>query len=231
VTEARSDTAVSLYGSASAPAGAVRRRYDSPLRRQRAADTRDRIVSAGSDLLHGLPIWRWSALTVRAVAQRAAMHERTVYRHFGSERELRDAVMHRLEQEAGVTLDGLRLEDLPEVTARILAYASSFPLEPRTPRDPTVAEANQRQRAALLAAVAPWAVGRSGDRTIMAAMLDVLWSVVSYERMVTDWDLDPGEAVRGITWVIGLVEDAIRDGRWPGSERQPRSGETARAGR
>ena len=41
-------------------------------------------------------------------------------------------------------------------------------------------------------------------------MLDVLWSVVSYERLVVDWELDPKDAIRGITWVIGLVEDAVR---------------------
>ena len=52
-------------------------------------------------------------------------------------------------------------------------------------------------------------------RTIAAAMLDVLWSVVSYERLVADWELDPKEAIRGVTWVIGLIENAIRNGPPP----------------
>jgi AcrR family transcriptional regulator len=196
----------------------ARRRYDSPVRRQRAAETRDRIVTAGSELLHGFPIWNWGALTVRAVAQRAGLNERTVYRYFPNERALRDAVLVRLEEEAGVNVQGLRLEDLKEVTTRILAFASSFPLAPRTPRDATVAAANQRQRDALVAAVGEWAEGwADGDRAIAAAVLDVLWSVVSYERLVTDWDLAPKDAIRGITWVIGLVQDAIRDGGGPGA--------------
>ena len=93
---------------------------------------------------------------------------------------------------------------------------SAFPLAPRTPRDPTVAAANERQRAALLAAVAPdtedWP---EVDRAIAAAMFDVLWSVVSFERLVMDWELDAADAIAGITWVIGLVEDAIRNGRRP----------------
>ena len=46
-------------------------------------------------------------------------------------------------------------------------------------------------------------------------MLDVLWSVTSYERLVADWNLDPDDAIRGATWVIGLVEDAIRKGTRP----------------
>jgi AcrR family transcriptional regulator len=193
-----------------------RRRYDSPLRRQRAAETRERIVTAGAELLHGYPIWNWRALTARAVAERAAVSERTVYRYFPSERELRDAVLVRLEEESGVDLEDLTLGRLRDVAAQILQYASAFPLAPRAPRDPTVAAANERQRAALLSAVAPdtenWP---EVDRAIAAAMFDVLWSVVSFERLAMDWELDAADAITGITWVIGLVEEAIRHGRRP----------------
>ena len=48
-----------------------------------------------------------------------------------------------------------------------------------------------------------------------AAMFDVLWSVASYERLVVDWEIDHERAVQGIAWVIGLVEQAVRDGRGP----------------
>jgi AcrR family transcriptional regulator len=194
-----------------------RRRYDSPLRRQRAADTRERIIAAGAELLHDFPVWNWHALTVRAVAKRAKVNERTVYRHFENERELRDAVLARHQEEARVALEGLGLGDVRDVTARIWEYVSTFPLEPRTPRDPTLTAAGKRQRDALLAAVAP-ATGEwsEDDRVLAAAVLDVLWSVASYERLVADWRLDPEEAIRGVTWVLGLVEDAIRNGRGPG---------------
>jgi AcrR family transcriptional regulator len=199
-----------------------RRRYDSPLRRQRAAETRERIVAAGAALLHGFPIWNWRALTVRAVADQAGVNERTVYRYFPTERELRDAVMTLLEQEAGVDLEGLRLEGIQEVTARIFEYVSTFPLEPRTARDPTVAAANERQREALLAAVVPLTADWPDvDRAIAAAMFDVLWSVVSYERLVTDWALEREDAIRAITWVIGLLQDAIRRGVRPERVRPP----------
>jgi AcrR family transcriptional regulator len=199
----------------SAPVRA-RRRYDSSLRRLRAAETRERIVAAGSELLHGSPIRDWRALTVRAVAERARVNERTVYRHFANERELRDAVMHRLEQEAGVDLAGLRLEGVAEITARIFKHVSSYPLAPRRQLDPTLSEAGQRQRTALLAAVAArTATWSETDRRVAAAMFDVLWSVASYERLVVDWQLDRKQVVRGITWVIGLVEEAVRKGRRP----------------
>jgi len=200
------------------PPGGRRRRYDSPVRRRRAAETRERIVGAGAELLHGFPVWDWGALTVRAVAERAGVHERTVYRHFAGERELRDAVMARLEEESGVDLEGLALDDLPDFAARVLEFVSSFPLESRAPRDPTLLVAHRRQRDALLAAVAsgPAAAWSDVDRTIAAAALDVLWSVVSYERLVADWGLDPQDAIRGVTWLIGLVVDALGTGRRPG---------------
>ena len=71
---------------------------------------------------------------------------------------------------------------------------------------------------ALLAAVAPSTAEWSPiDRALAASMLDVLWGVVSYERLVVDWELDPKDAIRGIAWVIRLVEDAIGEGRGPGS--------------
>ena len=173
---------------------------------------------AGAELLHGYPVWNWRALTVRAVAERAGVTERTVYRYFANERELRDAVLLRLEQEAGVDLTGMTLDDVRDVTTRILEYSSAFPVAPRTDRDETVAAANARQREALLAAVSARTSEWSEiDRGIAAAMFDVLWSPVSYERMVVDWDVDPKEAIRGITWVIGLVQDAIARGDGPTS--------------
>lgn len=194
------------------PAEPARRRYDSPVRRRRAAETRERIVDAGAAILHDHAIWNWDALTVRAVATRAGVNARTVYRHFAGERELRDAVLARLEAEAGVAPEGLRLDDLREFTEQVLEYVSSFPLEPRTTvGDPTLVAAHGRLRDALLGAVRDanpqWSVR---DRTLAAAVLDVLWNVSSYERLVADWDLDPKDAVAAVTWVIGLVTAAIR---------------------
>src|SRR5215471_9947932 len=96
-----------------------RRRYNSPVRQQRAIETRNRIVAAGSALVHELPSWDWSGLTFRAVAERAGVGERTVYRHFPTERHLHDAVMQRLESEAGVSYEDVNLTNLAETTSRV----------------------------------------------------------------------------------------------------------------
>jgi AcrR family transcriptional regulator len=203
----------------------ARRRYDNTLRRERAGETRERIVAAGAELLRASSIRDWNALTIRAVAERAGVHERTVYRHFANERALRDAVMHRLEQDAGVDLAHMRLEDVADVTARTLQYVSAYRMQPRPPLDPTLDEARHRQHDALVTAVgehtARWS---TEDRRIAAAMLDVLWAVGSYERLLVDWELDRDEAIRGITWVIGLVEETIRENRPPtAARRAPRT--------
>ena len=202
----------------STPAPPVRpgRPYDGTLRRERAAETRERILVAGSELLHRTSVRDWKRLTVRAVAERAGVNERTVYRYFGSERGLRDAVMHRNEEQAGIDLAGMQLEDIATVAAQIFEHVSQYPREPRPPLEPTLADAKDRQREALFGAIAAGTEQWSEeDRTMAAAMFDVLWSVASYERLVVDWGIDHERAVEGISWVIGLVEQAVRDGRGP----------------
>jgi hypothetical protein len=65
--------------------------------------------------------------------------------------------------------------------------------------------------AAVTAKTAAWS---DTERAVAAAVLDVLWSVASYERLVVDWGLDPKDAVSGVTRAIRLVVDAINsDGR------------------
>ena len=198
------------------PPGRPARPYDGTLRRERAAETRERIIVAGSELLHRTSVRDWKKLTVRAVAERAGVNERTVYRYFGTERGLRDAVMRWNEQEAGIELAGMQLEDIARVASQVFEHVSQYPREPRPPLDPTLVDANQRQKEALVAAVASATAGWPGDRQVAAAaMFDVLWSVAAYERLVVDWQIDHKRAIEGISWVIGLVEEAVRDGRGP----------------
>jgi AcrR family transcriptional regulator len=198
-----------------------RRRYDSAIRRERAAQTRERIVTAGAELVRNTSIRDWRGVTIRAVAERAGVNERTVYRHFANERALRDAVMHRLEDEVGIDLSEVCLDDLPEVVTRLFTHVSAFRLETRPPLDPTLVEANRRLHDALNAAVAEHTAGwPAADRKVAAAALDVLWSVGSYERVVRDWQMGRDEAIRTITWMIGLVAQALREGRRPPRARR-----------
>jgi AcrR family transcriptional regulator len=204
------------------------RKYDSPVRRQRADETRQRIIDAGCRVLRHSSIRDWRALTIRGVADQAGVNERTVYRYFGNERGLRDAVMQRLEEQSGIVLEGMRLDDVTDTAARIFAHVSSYPLRPKPALDPTLTDANVRQRRALAGALdQPTARWPEADRAAAAAVLDVLWSVATYERLVSDWDMDCAEATRTVAWAIGLVVDAVERGRRPGGA-SPTSGRPSR---
>jgi AcrR family transcriptional regulator len=196
----------------------ARRPYDSPVRRQRAAETRERIVTAGSELAHEMASWNWRELTVRAVAERAGVGERTVYRHFPTERHLRNAVMDRLNDEAGVDYDAIDLANLGEETARILRSLQRFAAgrSVAEPDDPTFRAVDARRRAALLrAVVAETPTWTSEQQERVAGALDVLWNLPSYERLVDAWGLDGDQATSTVLWVIDLVTAAIRDGNAP----------------
>jgi AcrR family transcriptional regulator len=192
------------------------RPYDSRLRRERAAQTRESIITAGADLVRNLSSWDWRTLTVRAVAVRAGVHERTVYRHFPTEQDLRDAIVHRLEQESGVRVDGIGLGDVDTYVTQLFRFLSTLSTSNDRPQDPSLAAIDQRRKDAILAAVRRGAVDWSdADRRLAAALIDVLWGVPSYRRLVSGWELDPAEATRGVSWLIGLVVAAVRDDRPP----------------
>jgi AcrR family transcriptional regulator len=195
-----------------------RRKYDSPLRRQQRAETRERIVAAGSELVHELPDWDWKSLTFRAVAERAGVSERTVHRYFSSERKLRDAVIERLVEESGVKLDDLHLEDFASTTARVFSYLPTFAVEPAPLKDPTFASMDQRRRDALLQAVVRatphWS---ESEREMVAAALDILWTPSTYERLVATWGFDTDRSIGTITWLVDLIENAVRNDKRPDS--------------
>jgi AcrR family transcriptional regulator len=192
-------------GGAGAP---LTRRYVSPVRRRQADLTRERIVVAGVDLVRGFDSWDWSGLTFRAVAQRAGVGERTVYRHFPNERGLRDAIMARLGEEAGVDYEALSLPEVSEVASRLFRSLGSFAVADVSspPDDPTFVAVDRSRREALLRAVAEakpdWPDGR---RVRLAAALDVLWGVPSYDRLVSAWGMSPDAAVEVLAWAIDTL--------------------------
>jgi AcrR family transcriptional regulator len=191
---------------------APRRSYDSPERRRRAAETRARIINAAAELVHGFASWDWRGLTFRAVAERAGVGERTVYRHFPTERHLHDAVMAQLEHDAGITYEDVDLDNLTAVTGRVFASLQRFSVRHSTveSEEPAFVSADTRRREALARAVAAAAPQWSTrQKRAAAGLLDVLWNLPSYERLAGSWELPDEDATAAIGWLIDKVITAI----------------------
>jgi len=200
---------------------APRRSYDSPVRRQQSAETLERILAAGTELLHGLLAWDLKSLTAGAVSERSGISLRTVQRYFPTDRRLRDAVLQRSVEESGISLQELKVDAFAHVTTRMFRFLSSFSAAPITAAvdDPTLAVMDQDRCDAVLSAVTlatpAWS---EREKKSAAAVLDVLWSVPTYDRMVGAWGLDAEQTIEAITWIIGLANEAIQQGRKPGSD-------------
>jgi len=194
-----------------------RRSYDSPVRRERARETRDRIVASGCALARGFPTWDWRGLTAAAVADHAGVNKTTVYRHFPTERDLHDAIMRRLEDEAGISLDTLDLTNFRETVERSLADLASFAAraEGQEPGTPTL-DADRRRRDALLRVVRPVTADWSDDRRQMvAAVLDVVWGTPSHRRLTEVWGLDADQATSAILWAVDALLRAAAETAGP----------------
>jgi AcrR family transcriptional regulator len=85
-------------GTAHDAQGRQARSYRSPLRAERAAETRHRITTAALELFteHG-----FGGSTVTAIAKRAGVAPQTVYAVFGTKGAILQALLSRLEEDAG----------------------------------------------------------------------------------------------------------------------------------
>lgn len=72
------------------PSPTSRRRYDSPLRAQQAAETKARIIAAATELF---TTRGWAGTGMRDVARQAGVAVETLYSHHPSKRALLDAVV------------------------------------------------------------------------------------------------------------------------------------------
>lgn len=173
-------------------------------------------MAAGSELVHGFEAWDWGQLTYRAVAEQAGVGERTVYRHFPTERQLHEAVMHRLHEEAGVDYEDVTIDNLVEVTTRVLDSMGRYPTAPTGPQpsDQVFAQVDVRRREALARVVAQLDLDEPA-RGEIAALLDVLWNLPAFERLVVGWQLEPERASSALAWLVELVLRAAEAGESP----------------
>lgn len=96
------------------------RRYRSPLRQERAADTRRRIATAALDLFteHG-----FGGTAVTAIAERAGVSAQTVYATFGSKGAVLRAILAQMEENADAALWRERIAAEPDPRGKLTAFA------------------------------------------------------------------------------------------------------------
>lgn len=170
----------------------VKRRYDSPLRREQAAETRRRLAASARALFAERG---YAGTTVEAIANDAGVAQQTFYGTFGSKRavlfELLDevaldadapALAERLAQRANDPREQLAL--IIAFRVRLFAQAADFLDVVRSARgvEPDLAatweEGEQRRRRAQRDVIRAWAEQgalRSGVNRREAA--DVLWAM------------------------------------------------------
>ncbi|MCB1690511.1 MAG: TetR/AcrR family transcriptional regulator [Halioglobus sp.] len=197
-------------------ADSMKRKYHSPLREEQAAKTRERILAAGTELVHSFPSWDWKNLTAKAVSERAGVSERTVHRHFQSERELRDAVLQALVAESGVDLEHLNLGGFADVVVAMFKYLTSFAVAPDITLDPSQTEVDAIRTQALVEAVAEvtpqWP---EHERVLVAAVLDMLWQPATQDRLKLAWGFDNDDFTRAVGWFTTLIQEALARDRRP----------------
>ncbi len=193
-----------------------KRRYHSPLRKRQAAETRERIIAAGTELVHSFPSWDWKNLTAKAVGERAGVSERTVHRHFASERALRDAVLQELVAQSGVDLGKLSLADFDDVVINMFRYMSSFAVAPDITVDPSQSRMDELRKQALVDAVAEATPAWSQrEQAMLAGILDMLWQPATQDRLKLAWGLDTDQFSRVISWFTSLIQDAVASDNKP----------------
>lgn len=195
---------------------AEKRAYNSAVRQQQSNETRELIITSGVTLAHEFPAWDWKNLTFRAVGERAGISERTVYRYFSTEQALKDAVMQRLVKESGINLNALSLAEFTATIKVLFRYMLSFSAKSKEPEDPSFSSVDQERRVALLRSVVEATPGWSeAQQQIVTASLDIFWQPSTFERLLNAWNFNSEQSVETLTWLIDLVETAIKDGRRP----------------
>ena len=222
------------------PDGVKRRRYESPLRRDRARETRAAVLQAGYARFLSVG---YASTTLAAVAADASVSVDTVYKTFGSKRGLLAAVMDVNvggDDEPVAVLDRelpqrMRAEPDQRVQVAMFAAGMAGELERMRPlddvlrsaaaADPEVAaarhEQNDRQRHAAMTTVVGWIRTRGPlrDGLDLDTAADVVWALTSPEmhHMLLDtrgWDRTKYEDWLRITLELSLLPP-VGDGATP----------------
>ena len=161
------------------------------------------------------------------VATRAAVTERTVFRHFATREALIRAVWPRMQARVRSSGFPTRADPLIETPRRLfpefdkeerLVRASAFSAAGREVRR----AANPQRQAAMRAAVRDaWPDIREPELTRLAAVCQLIDSAYAWAVMKEHWDLDGTEAGAAASEAIAVLLGHRRAGPKPKPHRRP----------
>lgn len=194
-----------------------KRAYHSPLRELQARNTRDSILEAAAELIvdEGL-----EGFSMRAVADRASVSERTVYHHFPNRQALLDGFTGWVDQqlrERQLRIDPRDIEDLPARIADIFRAFDDIGAPARAMARLSAADgmrsAEYRQRTEAfrerLAELLEPLPADESERSF--ALIRHIVSSTTWLTLRDEFQLSPDDAARAMAWGLEtLLEDLRR---------------------
>lgn len=204
------------------------------LRTRQTDLTRRVIVTALADLVIEGGV---QAVSVREIAERAGVSQRTIYNHFPDRQALLDGLAQVIDEEFSRfdiaepdTLDDFR--DVMPGAFRALASNERMVQAYVMLAIGARAQAGARQRrterlAGILRRELPIDAG-SGQVEAITGVMRLLFSATAFYQLTNDHGLAPDRAGRTIQWVLDLVIDELEAGRLPDldTDRSPSGGIT-----
>ncbi len=192
------------------------RAYNSPLRDQKAQETREAILLALYDLMsaENMP----DEISIDAVSQKAGIQRRTVFRHFPTKSDLLTAFWPWLNARMGTVAEPQTLAELldgpkvafPKFDAHENAIRAA--LHSRTGRELRMGSVPSR-RATFGAALAPAIASCSPDDARKAeAIAHLLYSAPAWEVLKDYGGLTGDEAGETASWALKVILSAITSG-------------------
>ena len=182
--------------------------YRSELRAEQAAATRQRIIEAA---VEGFAPWS-TDLPFDRVAERARVSERTVYRHFPTQKDLFDAVAAHVVARSGWNPDEVEADSLGATAARAFTYFGTlFPRVDRAPEAPGMKALRNKRFEMIDRIVGPYTNGMDPVQARgIFAVFDGLVRVQFLRGMHEHWGLGGQDAGRAIEWAINALFDQLR---------------------
>ena len=182
--------------------------YQSELRAEQAAATRQRIIEGA---LSGFAPWA-TDMPFDEVAKRARVSERTVYRHFPTQKDLFDAVAAHVIARSGWNPDEVEAETLGATAAQAFTYFGTlFPRVGRAPEASGMQELRSRRLEMIERVVGPYTEGMDPVHArAIFAVFDGLCRVQFLRAMHEHWGLGGEDAGRAVEWAINALLDQLR---------------------